>query len=191
MPIHNPLAAYAAKPINTFLEIQDSQEEIEILLRRHVVTNLPWLIITVLLAVAPFILLRFSNELATTFPSLKLLENFTNAQVGVLQLLYYLIIFYFAFTQFLEWFFNVLVVTNKRIFDVDFHAPLHRNISEAQLEEIQDVRFSQSGFGAVLFNYGNLFIQTAGQRQDIELHFAPNPAKAHDAITDLLGLAPN
>lgn len=191
MPTRNPLTAYAARPLNTFLEVQDPAEEIELLLRRHVVVNIPWILAVIILAAAPFVLLKFSTNLINTFPPLNLLKNLNNTQVGILQLLYYLIVFYIALTQFMQWFFNVLVVTNKRIFDVDFRAPLHRNISEAQLEEVQDARFNQSGFGAVLFDFGNIFIQTAGQRQDIELFSVPNPAQAHDEITDLLDLAPN
>lgn len=186
MPTRNPIAAFADHPLNTFFEVQDPHEKIKLLLRRHVITNVPWLVVTATLIALPFILVELADAILAAFPMLDFLLNLTNAQVGLLQLLYFLAVFYFALMQFASWFFNVLLVTNERILDLDFRFPAHRNTAEAQLEEVQDVRHTQSGFLAVLFDLGDIFIQTAGERQDIELRRVPKPGEVHDLITNLV-----
>ena len=69
--------------------------------------------------------------------------------------------------------------------DVDLIGFLYRNVSEAQLEEIQDVSHTQGGLWQILFDYGGVFVQTAGIKQNIEILKVPHPGKVHDVITDL------
>ena len=86
----------------------------------------------------------------------------------------------------MRWFFNVYIVTDHRIFDLDYHSFLFFNVSEAPLENIQDVSFHVNGGGGIIFNYGDVFIQTAAEKAEFDFLKVPNPALVHDKITDLL-----
>jgi len=95
-------------------------------------------------------------------------------------------IFYFAFVNFSNWFYNVLFVTNLRVVDINYRAPFHSQTTQAQLKEVQDVRYTQGGLFGIAFNYGNLFVQTAGTKQNIQLTRIPNPNIVQERIVQLL-----
>ncbi len=189
MSTTNPISAYVKRPPHTLLEIQDRQETIELLLRQHVITNMPWITTTFLLIILPLLASRYSSDLLQLFPLLEIFTELTTQQVQLFLILYAYVVFYYSINNFLSWFFNILLVTNERILDLDFRPPLHRNTDETQLQEIQDVRHTQSGFFAVIFNLGNVYIQTAGERQDIELLRVPKPGEVHNLITNLVNQA--
>src|ERR1700690_4192210 len=48
-----PLAAYAEHPANLRFETQEEQESVELFLRQHPIVNIPWIIIGILLILAP------------------------------------------------------------------------------------------------------------------------------------------
>ena len=77
-------------------------------------------------------------------------------------------------------------MTNQRLVDLDVTWPFRRFVTETRISQVQDVSFSQGGFISSIFNYGGVYIQTAGVEQNIELSKAPNPALIHDKITDLV-----
>lgn len=94
--------------------------------------------------------------------------------------------FGFILQNFLNWFFNVYIITNKKIVDVDFHGILYKNISEAPLRNVEDVTSNVSGALEVIFNYGSVYVQTAGERREFEFENVSHPAKIRDIISDLV-----
>lgn len=175
----NPLAAFATKPRRVFFQNQDQGEKIILLLRQHVITNLPWVIISFALALLPIMFLAFQEGFA--FWQV-LSDNFR----WVLLALWYLISFGYVLVNFLTWYFSVMLVTNKRIMDIDLVGFLYRQVTETKLKEVQDVSHTQGGIAQIIFNYGNLYVQTAGTAQNIEILKVPRPGYVHDFITDLV-----
>lgn len=171
---HNPLAAYSYCPDNVSFETQDSQEKVILFLRKHPITNLPWILLAVLLAFAPAIL--------TSFPLLSFLP--VNFQFVAL-LLWYLVVTAFVLESALTWFFNVYIVTDERIIDVDFLNLIYREITEAKIDKIQDVTHSVGGVVRTIFNYGDVVIQTAGTAQNLEFEAVPEPAEVTKIIQEL------
>jgi len=47
-------------PIGLNFETRDDTEEVVLLLRRHVITNIPWIIIAIIMLFAPLVLSLFS-----------------------------------------------------------------------------------------------------------------------------------
>ncbi|MBM4402151.1 MAG: PH domain-containing protein [Candidatus Cloacimonetes bacterium] len=178
----NPLAAFAVAP-KIYFETQNPGEKIVLLLRRHFITNFGWIVITIILVILPLFWQQIREFLRlSTF-------NFQLADYGfslhLLITIYYLLIFGLALINFLKWYFAIFLVTNKRVMDVDLVGFLYRNVSETQLEEIQDVSHTQGGLWQILFDYGGVYVQTAGIKQNIEILKVPHPGKVHDIITDL------
>lgn len=180
----NPFTALAVDPVSVSLEMQERDETIELIIRRHVVTNLKWVLIALVAMVIPFIFYsEFGREQLSTQQLLDVVSP--KGQVFFTIMWYVLVAFYIVQNAML-WFFNVLIVTDTRIVDLDVIWPFHRKITEAQLRQVQDVTFTQVGFFANIVNYGDIHVQTAGIKQDIEILRVPDPAFIHDQITDLV-----
>lgn len=88
--------------------------------------------------------------------------------------------------NFISWYFNVGIITNERIIDVDFHAVIYKEVTETILPKVEDVTAKSGGFFSAIFNYGNVFVQTAGTEANIEFHNVPKPAEVTKIINDLV-----
>lgn len=174
-PTRNPLAAFVARPANIRFATQEQKEEIILLLRRHWVTNVPWVLLACLLVVAPR-LLRF-------FP----LFEFLPPRYQVVSLIvWYLLTTAFIFEKFLTWFFNVNIITDERIVDIDFPSLLYRDVTSTKIEQAQDVSVKVGGFVRSLFDYGDVHIQTAGAVPEICFEAVPRPGRVARILNDLV-----
>lgn len=185
----NPFATFAYDPIdisNVTFETQRKDEVVHLMLRRSAITNLPWIVLSTSALIIPSSLLTFLNSLPSEFSSLTLHNIFSPTEITLISFLYILTVLYFAFIHFSSWFYNIVIVTNIRIVDVNFKAPFHTQTTQAQLQEIQDIRYTQGGLWGIIFNFGNLFIQTAGSAQNIHLKLIPNPNVVQERIVQLL-----
>ena len=172
---HNPLSAFCYFPDNVDFETREKKEKIVLLLRRHPITNLSWILTGVLMILAP-ILLSF-------FPLLSFLP--TNFQLVAI-LGWYLISFAFILEGFLTWFFNVNIVTDERIVDIDFHNLIYKEVSDAKIDKIQDVTYKMGGVVRTIFDYGDVHIQTAAEIPAFEFLAVPKPARVARVLQDLI-----
>jgi len=77
---------------------------------------------------------------------------------------------------------DVYIVTNKRVVRRE-HAPFGREErAEAPLRNIQDIQDSQAGLAAQLFNFGDLIIETAGERGHVAFREIPRPSEVKEII---------
>ena len=170
--------AFVKDPQNCSFEGQDPQEKILLLLRAHPITNLKWIIPVLLLFFFPFFfstILNFFSIDPAIIP-----ESF-----GLIIILFnFLLVLIIFFEGFLYWYFNVYIITSKNIIDVDFHSILYKNIDIAPLRNIEDVSSSMSGILNSFFNYGNVFVQTAGTSRNIDFISVPRPDNVADFILD-------
>lgn len=155
-------------------ETQEEGEKIIFLLRKHWVTNIPWLFLAIILILAPLVLPYF--PLLTFLP--------WRYQLMAI-ILWYLLISAFVLERFLSWYFNVYIVTDQRIIDYDFYNLLYKDVAEADIEKIQDVSVKMGGIGQVIFNFGNILIETAGAIPNLEFEQVPNPASVAKVIHEL------
>lgn len=177
------LETFREYPLGLTFQHQEKDEEIILFLRQHLITNIPWIIISALLLLAPLVFIPFL-EVMQIFPF-----ELSGATIIVLLLFYYLIIFAYGFISFLGWFYNIGLVTDKRVIDLDYDSIVRVHVSATKVLQIQDVSYTQSGFLRTLFNYGDVRVQTAGQHPDFEFLRIPNPSKATFIIQKMIGLA--
>lgn len=176
----NPLSALLVAPKDTSFEAQDKEEEILLLLRRHPILNLPWILLSIILIILPFFVLKpsfFQLFFGFTPPPKFFPASF---------LLWYLFTFAYALEHFLLWYFNVGIITDQRIVDVDFYGLVHKHLTDASLAKVQDVSSNQVGFFAALFNFGDVVVQTAAEITNIEFQKIPKPDWVADFIGDLV-----
>ena len=174
------LTAYAEHPRDIEFRDQEPGERIVLLLRRHPVTYLPAIVLFVLLLVAPFFLQSVLGGTALDIFLLPLRIRL------LLFLLWYLLTFAYGLLSFLSWFFNIYFVTDRRIIDLDYFGFLFFRLSEMEISQVQDVTYQVGGVWRVLFNFGDIFVQTAAELREFDFADIPEPARVHDLITDLV-----
>jgi len=175
------LADFIKEPRGVFFDGQDNEEKILLFLRQHYIVNLRWILVTALLffavPIAQFFLTLGGTSLEQILPT---------QYYFVLRFMLGLFTFGYFFENFLNWFFNSYVVSDKRVVDIDFYGLLHRRFSEAPLRNIEDITNEISGFAQVIFHYGDVSIQTAAEMREIIFENVPNPDRVQDILSDLI-----
>lgn len=167
-------------PENVRFENQEAEESIILLVRRDLITNVPWILTALILIFIPPIISFFSNLFS---PFIRVSPQTELVMI----LLYYLFITGFILVEFTIWYFNVGLVTNKRIVDLDVSGILYKHVSETRLIQIEDVSYSQVGSIRSIFNYGDVLMQTAGTLTNFEFDRAPEPARIVRIIANMIG----
>jgi uncharacterized membrane protein YdbT with pleckstrin-like domain len=176
--IHHPkghvLSAFRLHPERANFVNKDPEERVILLLRRHPVTNIGWIIISILMLIAPYFFKIFSSDffLPDRYQFVSLIG-------------WYLVTTAFVFEKFLSWFFNVNIVTDERIFDVNFVNLVYREMTDANIDLIQDVSVRMGSVVRTIFNYGDVFIQTASEVPRIIFEAVPNPDGVAKVLREL------
>lgn len=171
------LSAYCPTPHGVSFDLQHEDEPVLLLLRQHPIVNIPWMLIAILLSIAPIIL----------FPLVPSLLQFFPGRFGMIAIIgWYTIVFGYALEQFLIWFYNIYIITDERIIDVDFYSLLFKKVSEAKLENIEDISAANSGFLQSIVDYGDITIQTAAEVPEIEFERVPHPDRVQKLLSELL-----
>jgi len=181
-------------PEHVSFNSQDPGESIYILMRSHIAVNVGWVmrfIMAVIFPVLVFVTYRVFGALLISHGiepiGIIQLMPFSNWVMALL--LYYSLAFSYALTNFLDWYFDVYLVTNLRILHVDFKVFTGKSVAEAALVNIEDVSTTIVGFLPSFFDYGDVLVQTAAEKTKFNLLALSNPSWFRDVITDLSNLA--
>lgn len=88
--------------------------------------------------------------------------------------------FFVAWTDF---YLDVLIVTDKRIFDIEQKGLFFRDSSSFRLDRVQDISIEIDGFLATVLGYGHIHIQTAGEKREFVANFIPHPHELMSLIS--------
>jgi len=178
-------SAYCEKPKGVSFLNQEPDEQVVLFLRRHFVTNMRWILFSIILLMLPLSLPFFADFFSEYF--LLIPPQFVIILLGF----YYLIVFGYIYLQFVTWFYNVGIITDKQVIDVDFTDIMYRDVAKTRIESIIDAEFTQGGFLDTIFHFGNLNIQTEGIKPNFEFREIPHPDRATDIILELKEGKPN
>ncbi len=170
--------AFVSHPQALF-EGQTDSEYIILLLRAHPITQIPWVINSIFL----LIIIGVLNLFLPLFLNMREILFFNIFLISV-DLGY-------VWFNFLSWYFNVGIITNERIVDIDFSGILYKEVSATRLNKIEDVTDKTGGYLRSLFNFGHVYVQTAGTEENIEFIDVPFPSRVVRVINDLMGPNPN
>lgn len=173
------LSSFKLKPSGVSFQDQDEDEKIFLFLRAHFITNLVWIISSLALIIVPMF---FFFIPVNTFPI-----SLPSQYILVFLIFYYLAVFSYVLVSFITWFYNISLVTQKRVVDVDFSNVVYHDVAVTKLNLIEDVNFTQTGFVRSVFNFGDVFIQTAGEKNLFDFLAVPRPEKAVNIIQNLIG----
>lgn len=165
----------ASFPKKVCFDVQNDEEVVVLFMRQHPIVNLPWIILTIFLLTLPSVFIFFPPYAALpgTFQM-------------VMNLTYYLFVAGWILGNFMTWFYNIYILTDERIVDVDFVNLFYRVVSTAKIEEIQDVNIVSSGMMEVFFNMGSVFIQTAAEVPEFVFERVPHPDKIGKLINQMI-----
>lgn len=150
-------------------------------LRRHYITFVPYILIFIILMLVPIALYWLVGGM---FP------NFFNGAVAyplsvLFASIYYLSLYLFFFSYFVEFYLDMWIITNDRLVDIKQISLFARTIAEVDLYQIQDVSSDVRGFFPSLFNYGNVTLQTAGPVPKFILYNVHRPHALRQALIEL------
>ncbi|MCL5784447.1 MAG: PH domain-containing protein [Patescibacteria group bacterium] len=167
-------------PSNIHFLDQEDNEHIELMVRKHGITNFPWIFNTLVIAVLPVALFKIG------IPSglVKISPLPFNLLVSTI-VLWYLLVLAYALEKFLYWYFNIYIITNTHLIEVSFENLMNRNITSARLDDIQSSSSQIAGIVGSLFNFGNVVIETAAEKQRINFLSIPKPDFVAERIEDL------
>lgn len=166
---------YDSFPRAVKFESQESKEQIVLLLRRHFITNIPWIFIAIVLTLVSFL-----------FPYFGILSVLPSRFQFMTYILWYLFVLAYVIENLLSWLYNVYIITDERIVDIDFYSLVYKRISEAKIEKIEDVTYTQGGFIQSLFDFGTVTIQTAAEKREFEMEYVPQPSRLAKVLNQLI-----
>lgn len=158
---------------------QKSEEKIFLLLRRHWFSYVAFVIIGLIMSIPLIILFIYwiSSSQALSLIILNISILVASA--------YLLFIIGLLLYGFIDYYLDVYIVTNERIVDIEQDGFFKRKISELHLHQVQDVNAQVKGAFATLLHFGDIHIQTAGERENFIFKAVPNPYRISKIIVDL------
>jgi len=84
-----------------------------------------------------------------------------------------------------DYYLDVLIVTDKRIIDIEQRGFFKREVSTVRLESIEDITINVSGVVATFLDYGTLKLQTAAENREFIIYDVPHPNKVKSTIYEL------
>jgi hypothetical protein len=171
----NVFSAFSLYPVGISFETQEDQEKIILMLRHHPIVNVGWILITIVLLGIP-----------TFLGYLGVFSSFPSGFSLFVTLVIYLIALTYAIEGFLGWYYDVYFVTNFRIVDINFYNLISKKVSDAEVSKIQNTSYTTHGFLGAVFNYGNVFIQTAAKIPEFKFTSVPNPDKVAGILDDFM-----
>lgn len=159
---------------------QAPSERVFLVLRRSVFTYIAFLAIAFVMMVPLIILFILYFRYPDNFAA----DN-TNAGLTLAVSTYLLFILGLLLYGFVDYYLDVYIITDERIVDIKQIGFFKREIAELHLREVQDVSAQVNGFFPTMFHFGDVMIQTAGERENFIFTAVPHPYQVSKKIADL------
>jgi uncharacterized membrane protein YdbT with pleckstrin-like domain len=157
---------------------QKEGEAVLVFLRRHWLTFFPSILIIFVLFLIPlvaFLAIKLTGLVLDDFRPLVILGFSSEILIGLA----------FFVASFIDYYLDVSIVTNQRIVDIEQKGLFNRSIAQQELARVQDVKTRKAGIFQTFFDYGDVFIQTAGEAPNFEFKSVPKPDEAAQKIMAL------
>ncbi len=167
---------FVAKNITNY----EADENTIIVIHRHwfdIIQNFFLLIVMVFFLVSSYVVLPALFPILETALYQNLLAFAESSFAMLILILFFLV--------WIDYYFDVWVITNKRIINIEQKGLFSREVSELELDKIQDVSVSVLGIIPTFLNYGDVFIQTAGEKERFVFKKIANPYWIKDLIMSL------
>ncbi len=155
-------------------------ETIYLVVREHAVLLILKLFVWLIFAAA---LPLFKNFVSQNIPGL--LDGDYGTVTTMFIQLYSLFLVVALFTIWLMHYLNVQIITDIRVVDIYQTGLFSHTVSELHIDKIEDVTSETDGILGTLFDFGFVFIQTAGTIDRFKFTNVPHPSKIEKTLLDL------
>ena len=171
---------YWPKFKRTFFPGQQQGEEILLEIRQHwmvfLIKMLIWLMFAGILILTDWAINTYV-PLLKTYPYIQ--------YVNLAKSVYLMFLMLGLLIMWVMYYLNVQIITNERIVDITQVSLIHHTLSELHLSRIEDVTAEVNGIFGTFLDYGNVYIQTAGETERFTFDRVPNPNRVEKMILDL------
>jgi len=175
-------SSYFETPSKLHFSNKLNEEIMLLFVRKHFITNTPWILKALAMGLVPVI---FEFLGAFGFYSTDFLET---AGKFIVYFFYYFFIFSgYILVHYMTWFYNIGLVTNLRVIDIDFSDIVYEDVAATKISQLEDVHYKQIGIVRSVFDYGDVFVQTAGTNRNFEFLAIPHPENVIRIINSMLG----
>jgi uncharacterized membrane protein YdbT with pleckstrin-like domain len=98
---------------------------------------------------------------------------------------YYFFLLVFFFFSFIDYYLDTWVITNERIIDMKQNGFFARTVAEQRLDRMQDVTSEVKGVFPTLLGFGDVYVQTAAEKQRFVFEEVPHPERIRDTLVRL------
>ncbi len=156
-------------------------ETLVLLLRRHPIVILPLTIVMLVLLASPLAAGWYIQTFRPELPQ----DPSTFVPIVLVGSIFFLFAWLFLFQYFMDYYLDAWILTSRRIINIEQSGLFHRTMSELRLYRVQDVTASINGFWATMFNYGDVEVQTAGEKLHFTFEQVSNPNGISKTILEL------
>ena len=167
------------KTSDKYFPSQEQGEKVFLLVRKHWWNYVPFAITGILMILPIIAVFMYWSVNSATISY----ENGTLIIGGLA--IYCMFILGVQLIGFISYYLDVYIVTDHRIVDIDQAGLFNRKISELHLHQVQDVNAQVKGIFATLLHFGDVNIQTAGERENFTFSAIPNPYTVAKQIINL------
>ena len=86
--------------------------------------------------------------------------------------------------QAIDWRNDLYIMTPDRLIDIEKRPFVFEDRLEAGLSMIQDVRYTQPSFISMLLDFGDVYLETAGEQGSLTFDSVPHPKRVQSIISD-------
>ncbi len=161
---------------------QRENEHVVLFLRRHWVALFAIAVAFLFLVGVPLLLGWFFVDIVEVWLS----HPWLGPLIVLVSSMYFLSIWLFAFLEFTDYYLDTWIVTNERIINTEQEGLFHRTASELDLTAVQDTTAEIRGIFQTMLTYGNVFVQTAGEKGRFHFKNIDNPEQVKEIINKLV-----
>lgn len=138
---------------------QQKDEKVILFLRRHWTAIFVLGLMVVLLYVIPGVLVWYFYDYLRSYVE----HDILGPIIAIIATMYILSVWLFAYLELVDYYLDVLIITNRRTIKIDQKGLFNRTASELHLAAVQDVTSEVKGILHTFMDFGTIYIQTAAE----------------------------
>lgn len=160
---------------------KDENEQVHLIIRRHWIVYFTHGLTSLILLMLPiviFIVTATYFRITFLFP----LNHILVLGVSI----FYLFLSTQFIISFMNYYFDIWLITNKRIIALEQKSLFNRIISELALKNVQDITIEKNGILPTMLDFGTLFVQSAGRRIRFTFQTVPHIYEVKEELNDMV-----
>lgn len=151
-------------------------EKVLMVLHRHWIAIVWKFLIGIILLILPI-------TAAPYFPVAEAASGISQMVIWFFALIYLMAVALITFIFWINYYLDIWIITSERVVDVNQKSLFNRDVSEFMLDKVQDITIEIPNMAASFLRYGNIIIQTAGERS-FAIKQVPKIYEAKNLILD-------